>query len=71
MGEEQINKMEAILMKKAMKEMLDQEWIELMLCAKQMGLTIVEIQLFLRNSSKIKTNEDLNLNHDLPETKAL
>nr|MBA5584394.1 DNA-binding anti-repressor SinI [Anaerobacillus isosaccharinicus]QOY38507.1 anti-repressor SinI family protein [Anaerobacillus isosaccharinicus] len=54
-----------------MKEMLDQEWIELMLCAKQMGLTIVEIELFLRNSSKIKTNEDLNLNHDLSETKAL
>ena len=56
-------------MEKFTKELLDQDWVELMMSAKQMGLTIEEIQLYLRSSAKVKSNEGLTT--DFPQTKAL
>lgn len=41
-----------------MNNILDQEWLQLILQAKQLGLTIEEIQKFIRINQKEKNNHD-------------
>lgn len=38
---------------------VDQEWMELILQAKRLGLTMEEIQAFLRGNSQLPNMEDL------------
>ena len=38
-------------MNKTMNSKVDQEWVELLLYAKKMGLTIAEVRQFLREAS--------------------
>lgn len=42
------NNMEAKLMKRAIQQPVDREWVELIMRAKKMGLKIEEIQSFIR-----------------------